>query len=42
MLASFKLHCRNEEKLKILKYAVTVLVTEERVLSDDDGKCTEK
>jgi len=40
--ASFKLHCRNGEKLKILKSAVTMLVTEETVLSDNNGKCTEK
>ena len=42
MRARFKLHCHNEGKVKILKSVVTVLVTEERVLSDDDGKCTEK
>jgi len=42
MRANFKLHCHDEGKVKILKSALTVLITEERVLSDDDGKCTEK
>jgi len=41
MRASFKLHCHNEGKMKIFKSAVTVLVTEEGVSSDDDGKCAE-
>jgi hypothetical protein len=42
MRDSFKFHCHNEGKVKILKFAVTGVGNRGGVLSHDDGDYTEK